>query len=277
MIYGVNQEYIRYRYAIPIVYMTDLHYFSLTMARQKGIFKITGTIGDINFYITKGVGYARKAGGGFNGHAIRTQASMQRVRENASEFGHCSTVKKQFRLALLPFMSAVQDKKFHSRLMQLFLQLKTLDTVSERGKRRVYRGLQTAKGKHLLRRFELTPPNVILDALYRNAFFDWDTQTLHIANFNTSNFKAPLTATHLGITLGILDFNFDTLQYSLVVSPTAFLDVDTETTSFDLIPEVAVPPSYTGIAILGFSYYEIIANEVYGLETLRGVRIIEVV
>ena len=73
------------------------------MAQQKGIIPLVGTLGGINFYYLNGKAVARTAGGGFNGKAIKTKASMQRVRENVSEFGHCSEVNKAFRQALRPF------------------------------------------------------------------------------------------------------------------------------------------------------------------------------
>lgn len=246
------------------------------MARQTGLIKLSGTLGAVNFYITKGVGYARKAGGGFNGTAIRTQDNMQRVRENASEFGHCSRVKKQFRLALLPFINPSQDKTFHSGMMQLFTQLKALDTISERGKRRIHQGVQTAKGLQLLQQYDLTPGHRLLNTLYKASVFDWASQTLHIPNFNLAGTKAPKAATHVGITLGILDFDFESLENALEVSPTMFIEVGAGTSSFELIPERVIPPAHSGIVLLGFRYYEIIADEVYGLETLRGVKIMEV-
>ena len=71
------------------------------MAKQKGIIPLVGTIGGVNFYYLNGQPIARRAGGGFNGKAIKTKASMHRVRENASEFGHCSKVNKVFRHALV--------------------------------------------------------------------------------------------------------------------------------------------------------------------------------
>ena len=52
------------------------------MATQKGIISLTGTLGDINFYFRKGKAVARKAGGGFNGKAIKTKPSMVWIREN---------------------------------------------------------------------------------------------------------------------------------------------------------------------------------------------------
>jgi len=73
------------------------------MAKQKGMIPLVGTIGGINFYYLNGKPVARAAGGGFNGKAIKTKSRMQRVLENASEFGHCSKVNKAFRMALRPF------------------------------------------------------------------------------------------------------------------------------------------------------------------------------
>uniref|UniRef100_UPI00404A21B5 hypothetical protein n=1 Tax=Gelidibacter sp. TaxID=2018083 RepID=UPI00404A21B5 len=57
------------------------------MAKQKGVFPMVGTIGGVNFYYLNGKPVARAAGGGFNEKAIKTKKSMQRVRENGSEFG----------------------------------------------------------------------------------------------------------------------------------------------------------------------------------------------
>lgn len=73
------------------------------VAKQTGIIPLVGALNGINFYYLNGKAIARKAGGGFNGKAIKTKVSMQRVRENASEFGLCSDVNKAFRTALMPF------------------------------------------------------------------------------------------------------------------------------------------------------------------------------
>ena len=79
------------------------------MARQKGIIQLEGTLGDINFYFRKGKPVARKAGGGFNAKNIKTSATMVRVRENNTEFGNSSKVKKVFKLSLHPFLNAYKE------------------------------------------------------------------------------------------------------------------------------------------------------------------------
>ncbi len=274
IIYGLSISDIRYRYAIPIVYLADMYYFSIVMARQKGLLKITGTLGDVNFYISNGVGYARKSGGGFNGDVIKTKDSMVRVRENANEFGHCSRVKKQFRLALFPFLKDLKGKAFHTRLMQLFLELKALDAMSERGQRRVAMGLQSAKGRRLLGQFEFTPDSSLLNAVYGKASFDWANQTLQVSGFNPSGYKAPTSATHIGVILGVLDFDFETLESGFEVSPTYLLAIEDGLSTFQLTPKTIIPPAQVGIAILGVRYYEVIEDDIYGLESSIGVRVL---
>jgi hypothetical protein len=275
--YKLSWAIIRYIYAIPNNYLPGFYYFSITMARQKGLFKITGTIGDVNFYITKGVGYARKAGGGFTGAAIRNKPSMQRVRENASEFGQCSRVKKVFRQALLPFLQGYTDNTLHARMMTLFTSIKALDPVSKRGERSVHLGLQTAKGRQLLRQFRFTPQHSLLDTLTDCATFDWSTQTLTITDFKLNDNKLPKAATHIGITLGVLDFDFDKLESILAVSPTHFLEVDSGPVSFELVPEQVVVPQHAGIVVLGCRFYEVIDDEAYGLDQMVGVGLLDCV
>ncbi len=245
------------------------------MARQKGLVKVTGTIGDVNFYMVKGVAYARKAGGGFNGKAIKTKASMQRVRENASEFGHCSKVKKAFRLALRDVFYGIKGKGFHSRMMRLFLEIKALDGVSERGKRRVLAGLQTAKGRRLLKRFDFLVHQPMVGVFKNQAVFDWNTQVLTVSGFNASLFPAPNTATHLGICLGVLDFDFEGLESSVVYSSIHFLELGAGASSFTLVPEDVLFPQHVGIVVVGFRYYELIENEMYAFDKPVGVGVVD--
>ncbi|WP_417620307.1 hypothetical protein [Oceanihabitans sediminis] len=245
------------------------------MARQKGLFKVSGTLEGVNFYVVKGVSYARKAGGGFNGKAIKTKASMQRVRENASEFGHCSKVKKAFRLALHDFIYGIKGKDFHSRMMRLFLEIKALDFVSERGKRRVLAGLQTAKGRRLLKQFDFLVKQPMVGAFKDQAVFDWNTQVLTVSGFNASLFPAPNTATHIGVCLGVLDFDFEGLDASMQCSAIHFMEVGAGASSFTLVPEDVLFPQHVGIAVVGFRYYELIENEMYAFDKPVGVGVVD--
>ena len=237
------------------------------MAKQKGLIKLTGTIGGVNFYFAKNEALAREAGGGFNSDAIKTKPSMQRVRENASEFGHCSKVKKQYLRAFLPFLYRHKDGSLHSRMMTLFTKLKDLDGVSVRGERRVVNGLETMKGQRLLRQFEFTPKHPFISYLRGRCRYDAGTQTMTVSDFLASHKDAPKTATHIGVMMGVLDFDFNTLKADLRLSSTHFIPLNT-TASFSLQPDVVAPISYYGVVILGVRYYEIFerpdaADEIY--------------
>ncbi|SDZ92700.1 hypothetical protein [Bizionia paragorgiae] len=245
------------------------------MAEQRGLLKISGTIGDLNFFIVNGKGYVRKAGGGFNGDAIRTQDQMKPVRDNASEFGHCSRTKSRFRRALLPFFGGIKGRQIHSRLMTLFTQLKDLDFVSERGKRQIKLGLQTAKGKRVLKQFEFIPQQRLMTDLYEHSVFDWNTQQLTVNDFNPSLYNTPKAATHIGIILGVLDFDFDHFESALERSPTYFLAVDSLASSFNLELSNSIALKHSRVTVIGLRYYEIIDQEVYDLQSGIAVRVLD--
>src|SRR5215217_7087423 len=103
------------------------------MAKQVGIVPFVGTLNGINFYMRKGKPVARRAGGGFTGDAIKKDPSMVRVRENNTEFGHCSRVKKLFKDSLFPFLGKQRNEELQGRLIQLFIKIKDADLISERG------------------------------------------------------------------------------------------------------------------------------------------------
>ena len=107
------------------------------MAKQKGLIQFEGTIGCINFYFRKGKAVARKSGGGFNVKAIKTKASMVRVRENGSEFGAASRAKKLLRLSIQESSLHSNDATSHIRMMTLVEDIKVYYLISQRGKRSV--------------------------------------------------------------------------------------------------------------------------------------------
>ena len=239
----------------------------LIMARQEGIVRFVGTLGGINFYKRKGVAVARKAGGGFTREAIKNKPSMQRVRENSSEFGRCSTVKKAFRLGLLPFLHAVKDGGLHGRMMRLFQQIKVLDTVNTRGKRTVAQGMTTAMGRKLLRDFAFTPACSIPKTLGGNAAFDWDNYRYVATDFYLQYVTFPTGASHVGLQLGLLCFDFDTLVSTLSTSDHFFMNKEFTANTFTL--ELTELPTATGvqIVVLGMQFYQEVEGELYALHS----------
>ncbi len=240
------------------------------MAKQTGIIKLKGTIGDINYYESKNGGHlARAAGGGFQ-NGSKGKESMVRTMENASEFGRCSKTKKVFRIALAPFLCVRKDGVLHGRMTQLFTKLKDLDPVNSRGNRHVGRGLETLKGIDLLRSFVFTPSCNVTEELAASLHYDFDTRTLSVTNFDIKNTGFPSGATHMALTLGLLHFDFDTLAYRLKNGPPIYMGRDYNATSFEMttdLPEV----EGTGVAVLGVKFYQKVESTYYLFKSANAV------
>ncbi|RST25409.1 hypothetical protein EIZ46_11240, partial [Chryseobacterium lacus] len=66
------------------------------MARQKGLIKLKGTMGDITFYRTKD-GYMAREKTSMTGDRLRNDPAFQRTRENMAEFGRAGQAGKYLR------------------------------------------------------------------------------------------------------------------------------------------------------------------------------------
>lgn len=230
------------------------------MARQTGIIKLSGTIGDLNFYESHGGHHARRSGGGFNSHDVKNKPSMARVRENYSEFGQCSHTKKYFNRALRPFLCIYKDRTLHGRMMALFMAIKKLDSGGARGQRTVHGGLQTMRGRRLLQDFEFTPSCHVASYLPGTTHYDASSRTFTVSNFNTSQLSYPNGATHMALSLGVLHFDFETNTYELTQSAPLYIDASFADAAFSL---QAPAPSLLGtaIALIGVKFYQAVGGQ----------------
>ncbi|MFY0482739.1 hypothetical protein ACI6PS_09035 [Flavobacterium sp. PLA-1-15] len=236
------------------------------MAKQLGIVPLIGTLDGINFYMRKGKMVARKAGGGFNGTAIKKNASMARVRENNTEFGHCSRVKKVFKDSLFPFLGKKRNEELQGRLMQLFIKIKNADFVSERGKRQIGIGLEHAEGKALLDGFCFTSFCLPTE----EGIYDVATTSYYLGGFVPMNLKFMDSATHFELQFGVVVLDLDSLEAALFRSEV--VRVGKNDGIQDLVFPVSVGDEVRGIRI-GLLYYRF-SQEVnggfYGLQEQNG-------
>lgn len=225
----------------------------------------------VNFYYLNGKPVARMAGGGFNGKAIKTQKSMQRVRKNGSEFGNCSRVNKVFRQALQAFYLSHRFTFFHNKLMGLFTGLKTLDAINTRGARCVAKGVETAIGKKQLVDFCYTPsctPSLVLPFDYA---IDWQTYQFTMATFNIEAVVFIKGATHIAIQFGVLDFNFETLIFDLHLADRLVLSKTDARNHLNLTPNSLPTGIGVLLAVVGVRYYQELDGDLYLLNGEHGV------
>ena len=109
------------------------------MARQKGIIKLKGTIGDITFYKTQD-GHLAREKGGIDASRIKNDPAFQRTRENGSEFGRAGKAGKILRTALRALLLNSADGRMVSRLTQAMVKVIQADVTSVRGLRNVIDG-----------------------------------------------------------------------------------------------------------------------------------------
>lgn len=109
------------------------------MARQKGIIKLEGTIGDITFLKSKD-GYIAKEKSGVKADRIATDPAFQRTRENGAEFGRAGKGGKLLRDALRSALQRAADGRMVSRLTKEMMRVIKADTTSQRGLRNVVDG-----------------------------------------------------------------------------------------------------------------------------------------
>jgi hypothetical protein len=108
------------------------------MAKQLGITKLGGTIGDITFYKSQDGMMARQKTT-VSGNRL-TDPAFARVRENAQEFGRAGKAGKVLRAAFSKLLSKSADGRVISRLVQAIMNVQKTDITSARGERNIGSG-----------------------------------------------------------------------------------------------------------------------------------------
>ncbi|MGV9002822.1 hypothetical protein [Flavobacterium sp.] len=225
------------------------------MAKVKGIIQLNGTIGGINFYTLNGVQIARKAGGGFNGKAIKTEANMEKVRQNAREFGAVSQFVKHFKGSLAPMLYSFRFPKLHGQLMKLFFGIKKLDVVAVEGSRSVGGGLETLSGRHLLVGFSLPTYHSIYKALYQQVIFDGTSGTFDFGCLRPLFKMLSKEVAAVTVQVGVMDFSTSTVAIPMLQRNILTIDRDSlDSYSMTLSVDGVVPEK--GMAVLSLCYLE---------------------
>lgn len=230
------------------------------MAKVKGIFQITGTLGEINFYMRKGELIARKAGGGFNGDAIKSNPSMAKVRQNGSEFGRVSRVVKHFKQGISPFLYSNTFTDLHSRLISLFNSIKNDDIVSERGLREFVIGLDSISGRQKMIGLILPEPTPKFLPLSQKVAFDWASHTLHFKASKDELFSFPKSVDAISFQVGVLEMGTAETGCLLTVSEVIYLTREAALPEQVTVPVISTT-SERNLAIVSIHHYELVKNE----------------
>lgn len=249
------------------------------MARQKGIIKIDGTIGDITFYRSKD-GYMAREKGGVSGDRIMNDPAFQRTRENGAEFGRAGKAGKMLRNSIQNLLRSAKDTRMVGRLTKAMVKVIQMDAVNPRGLRNVIDG-----EAELLEGFEFN-----INGKLSTTLFAPSTKTLDRVSGNakidipafvpTDNIIAPGGSTHYKIVGAGMEIDFEGGTYVCVQSETAMQTLDNVlTTAIEL--DHALPPNSTHplFLVLGISFYQEVNGEHYVLKngSYNALQIVKVV
>lgn len=215
------------------------------MARQRGIIKLTGKVGDLSFYKTKD-GFLAREKGGVDGTRIKNDPAFARTRENGQEFGMAARAGKILRDAFRPMMMRASDDRVVSRLTRVMSEIRKLDGTSARGERSVAVAIANQPAKDKLKDFNFNRRAILKAVLYRPFTVDTATGEIVITDLVPANhLAAPPVATHVAFTAAWGKIDFANEGYEVVLSNTVNLPIDGTSSTVTLTP--ANTPSGTGI------------------------------
>ncbi len=236
------------------------------MAKQKGIIKLHGTIGDITFYKSQD-GHLAREKGGIDAKKIATDPAFARTRENNSEFSSFTKSGKMLRDALRTMLMNAADNRVIPRLVKTMSEIRSFDTLSARGFRTVAGGIGDPSAKALLKGFNFNERAVLGGVLFKPYAVNIATGEIKIANVVPVNdIKYPATATHVNFKCAWARVNFATGQSELQLSNDVNLTID-ETPNTILLTPTAIPTiPGTDLYLLQIEFFQEINGTQYSLK-----------
>lgn len=236
------------------------------MAKQNGIIKLKGTIGDITFYKTKD-GHLAREKGGVDANRIANDPAFQRTRENGSEFGRAGKAGKMLRVALRQVLINSADGRMVSRLTQAMTKVIQADATNPRGLRNVIDG-----EAELLTGFEFNIGGKLGTTLFAPFEATIDRVSgnigLTLAPFvPITMIAAPAGTTHFKIISAGAAIDFEAEKFEVTNSETAVLPWDsTLTAPINQDNSVSANSANPLFLALGLEFYQEVNGQMYPLK-----------
>jgi hypothetical protein len=236
------------------------------MARQNGIIKLKGKIGDLSFYKTQD-GHLAREKGGVDGERIANDAAFVRVRENGAEFGSSASSGKMLRTAIYALLQTASDNRIVSRLTKVMTEIKNFDTTSVRGQRNVGTAMALPTAKAKLKNFNFNNKAVLGSILFQGYNVATDSGVISINDLQPINhIKYPSGATHVTIKGAWLKVDFVTGEYELQNTNAVNLPINAATTDVVLTPVAEPAKAGTSMFLLQLEFFQEVNSVQYSLK-----------
>lgn len=237
------------------------------MAKQSGIIKLKGTIGDISFYKSQD-GYLAREKGGVDKSRIENDAAFQRTRENGAEFGRAGAAGRIMRTAFRPLLQSTSDNRLTSRLTKRMLEVIQSDTTHVRGERTV-----TGGDLQLLSGLEFNKNAALGATLYVPYSSSINRETgeaaVSIPEFiPQNNVVAPQGATHLKFVSAGSEINFEDGSCQLVTSASEEIEIGAQIQeAINLTNALTAGSALPLFLVFGVEFYQEVNGNFYPLKS----------
>jgi hypothetical protein len=236
------------------------------MARQKGVIKLKGKIGDLSFYKTQD-GHLAREKGGVDAERIAKDPAFVRTRENGAEFGSSASSGKSLRTALFSMLQTASDNRVVSRLTKIMTDIKNLDATSVRGQRNVGVAIALPAAKALLKNFNFNKRAILGSVLFKPYTVNTGTGVITINGLQPANhINFPAGATHVTLKGAWLKLNFATGVYDLQSSNVVNLPINAVPTNVVLTPAGIPAGGPTSIYLLQIEFFQLVNTVQYSLK-----------
>ena len=236
------------------------------MPRQKGIFKVLGTMGDVTFTKTQD-GYMVKEKSEVSGTRIATDPAFARTRENASEFGRAGKAGKLLRTAIRILLQNGKDNRVTSRLTKEMMRVIKADATSTRGLRNVVDG-----EAELLQGFEFNSNATLGSTLYSPSTAVINRVTGHLdvsilPFVPVTDIVAPDGTTHFKIVSAGSEIDFENKTFITAESSSAVLPWNaTPVAAINLSNAVTANSTHPLFLLLGIQFFQQVNGVNYPLK-----------
>lgn len=236
------------------------------MARQKGLIKLKGTIGDITFYRTQD-GHLAKEKTSLDGARILNDPAFIRTKENGREFGEAAKDGKLLRDALRPNIVTAHDKRVTSRLTQLLVKILKLDATSIRGSRTVGTAIALPTAMTMLKGFNFNIRAILGEVLIKPYALNTGTGVITINGLIPINdLAAPPGSTHATLRGAWGKVDFTGKVYDVQQTNSVNLPIDGTLTNVVLTPAAAPVGVGTNVYLLQVEFYQLVNTVQYSLK-----------
>ena len=235
------------------------------MAKQVGIVRFSGTIGDLTFYQTRDGYYVRQKST-LSRKRYKEDPAFERSRENNAEFGIAATGASLFRSVFMSLAAHLQDTTLWSRIVKHMRGTIAMDRVGNRGKRNLAEAFRNADAQEYIRGFRFNAETGIGNLLMQRYTVDMSAGSITIADFVPSrDLKAPSVATHVSLKCGLTRIDFAEGLDSTFFTEPIIMTLDDLSRNIVLQPEAPYPGEGTRFMVLNISFLQEINGTLYNL------------